>query len=60
MGQRVGGRGKTISDCGLRIADLKARKQESGEAQSKSIGKKVGGKVQLAAGSQQQAEVNDY
>ncbi len=27
-----------ISDCELRIADLKARKQESGEAQSKSIG----------------------
>ena len=25
MGQRVGGRGKTISDCGLRIADLKAK-----------------------------------
>jgi len=50
------GKGKIISDCEtgnppegwesegqLRISDLKARKQESGEAQSKSIGKKVGG-----------------
>ena len=51
MGQRVGGKGKIIADCEFRIEDLKARKQESGEAQSKSIGKKVGGKVQLAAGS---------